>query len=50
MIKVLYVIKIAAVLVLDKPLAMWQVENAKRLSNYLIDHVVVAAVLTSTIQ
>ena len=26
------------------------VTNAKRLSNYLIDHVVVAAILTSTIQ
>ena len=50
MIQILYVVEITAVLIFYESLAMWQIENAKWLSDYLINHIVVAAVLSRSVQ
>ena len=41
MIQILYVVEITAVLFFYESFAMWQIENAKWLSDYLINHIVV---------
>ena len=45
MVKVLYVIEIAAVFVLDESFAMRKIEHAQRLADNLINHIVVATIL-----
>lgn len=49
-VNILYVVRVAAVLVFDESLAVWKVKHAKRLSYNLIDNIVVAAVLPSPVQ